>query len=390
MSNLQDSAPYFASNFPADRPNQTRDFLIIGGGIIGLSIALELLCRGAEVTILSRNFSQAAAHAAAGMLAPQAEQLPPGAMQEFSYFSRSLYADWTAKIEQISGLSTGYWECGILAPVYQAPPEAARGKNWLNSQEIQQKQSGLNPSVAGGWWYPGDGQVDNRQLVRALQSAVLTLGGEILEGEEVKSLEFQGEKLAGLHTSNYFLESDRYILATGAWSQELLPVPIYPKKGQMLAVQVSSELSPKLSSPKLSPNAPKLPLQQVLYGEETYIVPRQDGRIIIGATSENVGFRGDNTPQGILQLLQAAIKLYPALQNFTLLEQWWGFRPATADELPIMGASPYSNLALAVGHYRNGILLAPATGLLMADFLLNQKTPDYFSAFDWRRFAGTT
>lgn len=383
MSNLRDSAPHAASNFPVDR--RTRDFLIIGGGIIGLSIALELLLRGATVTTVSRNFPQAAAHAAAGMLAPQAEQLPPGAMQEFSYFSRSLYADWTAKIEQISGLSTGYWECGILAPVYQAPPEAAQGQDWLNSQEIQQKQSGLNPSVAGGWWYPGDGQVDNRLLVRALRSAVLTLGGEILEGEEVKCLEFQGEKLGGMHTSNYFLESDRYILATGAWSQELLPVPIYPKKGQMLAVQVSSL-------------SPELPLQQVLYGEETYIVPRQDGRIIIGATSENVGFRGDNTPQGVLQLLQAAIKLYPDIQNFALVEQWWGFRPATADELPILGASPYSNLALAVGHYRNGILLAPATGYLMADFLLHsprerlhqQQAPAYFSAFDWRRFAETT
>ncbi|NJL91439.1 MAG: glycine oxidase ThiO [Coleofasciculaceae cyanobacterium SM2_1_6] len=383
MSNPRD----LSSNLSPDR--RTGDFLVIGGGIIGLSIALELLWRGATVTILSRNFPQAAAHAAAGMLAPQAEQLPPGAMQKFSSFSRSLYADWTAKIEQISGLSTGYWECGILAPVYQAPPEAARGQDWLDAQEIQQKQSGLNPSVAGGWWYPGDGQVDNRLLVQALRSAVLTLGGEILEGEEVKCLKFQGEKLGGMHTSNYFLESDRYVLATGAWSQELLPVPIYPKKGQMLAVQVASELSPKLSS-TLSPNAPELPLKQVLYGEETYIVPRQDGRIIIGATSENVGFRGDNTPQGVLQLLQAAIKLYPDLQNFTLLEQWWGFRPATADELPILGASPYSNLALAVGHYRNGILLAPATGCLMADFLLTQKTPDYFPAFDWRRFAETT
>lgn len=351
------------------------DFLIIGGGIIGLSIALELSLRGAKVTVVSRNFPQAAAHAAAGMLAPQAEHLPPGAMQDLCFLSRQLYKDWTAKIEHITGLPTGYWECGILAPVYTIPNiQISLGSpepDWLDQQAIHDRQPGLSPAVIGGWWYPGDGQVDNRLLVQALRSAVQSLGVTLLEGEEVKEVKIANQSVAAVVTKDQELVSDRYILAAGAWSSELLSVNIYPKKGQMLSVQMPTSSADQLS--------------QVLYGEETYIVPRQDGRVIIGATSENVGFLQGNTTQGILQLLQAAIKLYPPLQNTILLEQWWGFRPATVDEMPILGASPYHNLTLAIGHYRNGILLAPATGLLIADFLLKNQTPDYWNAFIWKR-----
>lgn len=367
------------------------DFLIIGGGMIGLSIALELSLRGAKVTVVSRDFPQAAAHAAAGMLAPQAEHLPPGAMQELCFLSRKLYKDWTAKIEHITGLPTGYWECGIVAPVYAIPKQEISSlsldKNWLDCQAIHQQQPGLSPEVVGGWWYPGDGQVDNRLLVQALRSAVQSLGVTLLEGEEVKELKRANKSLTAVVTRDRELVSDRYILATGAWSQELLPVPIYPRKGQMLAVQMPLVNRNPLNLDVSNSATPKsiARLSQVLFGEETYIVPRRDGRVIIGATSENVGFLQGNTPQGILQLLQAAIKLYPALQDTTLLEHWWGFRPATSDEMPILGSSPYSNLTLAVGHYRNGILLAPATGLLIADFLLKNQTPNYWDAFSWER-----
>jgi len=371
----------------------SRDFLIIGGGIAGLAIALELALRGAKVTVVSSNFAQAAAHAAAGMLAPQAEKLPPGAMQELCFFSRSLYKDWTAKIEHLTGLPTGYWECGILAPEYTPtinkssksplPPLTSPylplpPPSYLDQESIHHHQTGLNPEITGGWWYPQDGQVDNRLLIQALRSAVERLGVTILEGEQVKEFQIQSGKIAGVLTSNHELRGDRYILATGAWSQALLPVPVFPKKGQMLAVQM------------LGDRDDSFVLTQILYGEETYIVPRRDGRVIIGATSENVGFLQGNTPQGILQLLQAAIRLYPALQDAPLIEQWWGFRPATADELPILGSSPYPNLTLAVGHYRNGILLAPATGSLIADFLLKNQTPPYWKAFSWERLSNNS
>ena len=129
-----------------------------------------------------------------------------------------------------------------------------------------------------------------------------------------------------------------------------------------------------------------LPLQQVLFGEEIYIVPRRDGRITIGATSEDVGFSPHNTVAGVNQLLTNAVRLFPALQDFPVQQFWWGFRPATPDESPILGHSAYTNLTLAAGHYRNGVLLTPITARLIADLVWHQQTDKLLTAFSWERF----
>ena len=351
----------------------TSDVLVVGGGIVSLAIALELIRQGASVTILCRNFAEAATHAAAGMLAPQAEKISPSPMLDLCLRSRDLYADWTQRIEELTGLKTGYWACGILAPVYRE--NAADFQNsesvWLDRAAIHQHQSGLGSDVIGGWWFPEDAQVDNRLLAKALWVAVQELGVEVKTGVTVGEIVQKGDRVTHLQTSAGNWQADHYILATGAWSQTLLPIPITPRKGQMLSVQVPAE---------------QMLLQTVLCGSESYIVPRQDGRIIIGATSENVGFTSGNTPNGIETLLSAAIRLYPALQNSLVQESWWGFRPTTPDELPILGASPYQNLTLATGHYRNGILLAPITGVLITDWVLHQKSDPLLDAFHWSRF----
>jgi glycine/D-amino acid oxidase-like deaminating enzyme len=153
-----------------------------------------------------------------------------------------------------------------------------------------------------------------------------------------------------------------------------LDIPVYPIKGQMLSVCVPEDCGVMQ------------PLRTVLFGTGIYIVPRQDGRIIIGATSENVDFTPGNTPAGMQSLLAGAIKLYPELENYPILEFWWGFRPATTDELPILGASVWDNLTLAAGHYRNGILLAPVTAKLLADLIWNQKSDPLLAAFHYSRF----
>lgn len=353
----------------------TSDVLILGGGAIGLAIALELCQQGARVSILSRNFGEAASHAAAGMLAPQAEQIPAGAMLDLCLQSRDLYAEWSRKLEALTGMETGYWACGILAPAYEdatpAPPTLVDSSHWLDRSAIQQQQPGLSQEVVGGWWYPRDAQVDNRKLTRALWTAVQEAGIQVQEGVTVQEILHQGDRVSGVATSAGEFRADHYILATGAWSQALLPIPVVPRKGQMLSLRV--------------PPGEELPLRQVLFGD-IYIVPRQDGQIVIGATSETVGFTSGNTPGGVKSLLDRALRLVPLLQEFALEEIWWGFRPATPDESPLLGSSPYKNLTLATGHYRNGILLTPITAQLIARWVLHGQTGPLLEAFHWSRF----
>ncbi|ODG96703.1 thiazole synthase [Nostoc sp. KVJ20] len=367
----------------------TSETVIIGGGVVGLAIAIELKLRGTQVTVLCRDFKAAATHAAAGMLAPDAENISNEAMRSLCWRSRALYADWTRKLEELTGLNTGYRACGILAPVFEeaggqggrgAGEQGSRGESlspsspayWLNKEAIHQYQPGLGADVVGGWWYPEDAQVDNQALAQVLWTAAESVGVELKDGITVEAFLQQQGQVVGVQTNAGIIRAAHYVLASGAWSNELLPLPVRPRKGQMLSVRVPEFV-------------PELPLKRVLFGQDIYIVPRRD-RLVLGATSEDVGFTPDNTPEGIQKLLQAAIRLYPQLKHYPIQEFWWGFRPATPDELPILGTSHCQNLTLATGHYRNGILLAPITAALIADFILEQKSDSLLANFHYSRF----
>jgi thiazole synthase len=354
----------------------TNDIIIIGGGIIGMAIAIDLKLRGAKVTVLSRDSQQAASSAAAGMLAPHAEKLIPGPMQELCQKSRWLYPEWIRKIEDLTGLETEYLPCGILAPQFQLPETGDRlpGETWLDRDAIRLYQDGLGEEIVGGWWYPEDGQVDNRILFNALLQAAQHLGVDLREGVAVRAIGQKQGKVSGILTSVGELQAQTYVLATGSWTNQLLPLPIRPVKGQMLSVRMPRE-----------PHQP-LPIARVLYGPDSYLVPRQNGRLIVGATVEEVNWTPNNTSKGIQTLLEKAIRLYPAIANWAIEELWWGFRPGTPDELPILGKSSCENLILATGHYRNGILLAPVTASLLADLILQQKSDPLLEHFRCDRF----
>ena len=360
---------------------QHSEIILIGGGLIGLSLAVELKLQGATVTVLSRDVQESAGLVGAGMLAPQAEQIPPGPMLELCLRSRALYNDWTRKLEEITGLDTGYWPCGILAPVYERPHCTSLDATpdtpsyWLEPEAILQQQPGLGDDVVGGWWFPQDGQVDNRRgLINILQRAAQELGVKIVEGVTVEKLViFPNQIITEVQTNQGKFRADHYILTAGAWSGKLLSIPVYPRKGQMLSVRVPDNIKP-------------LPLKQVLFGSDIYIVPRRDGLIVIGATSEQVGFTSGLTPNGIENLLSGAIRLYPGLKEFEIQEFWWGFRPETPDLCPILGPSSWQNLTLATGHYRNGILLAPITAQLISNLVLYQQYDPLLNYFKGDRF----
>ncbi len=330
------------------------DVLVIGGGIIGLATAIALAQKGANVTLLERDrCGQGATWAAAGMLAPEAEMLE-GELLDFGIRSRDLYPQWIANIMKLSGLDCGYWCCGLIAPIITNDDSRLQHPHYIDHQESHRRQSGLGDIVQGSLWLPHDGQVHNRKLAQALLVAARSLSIKILEGTSVYAIARERERVTHLETSDGKIQSDRYVLATGAWTRSLLPLPIKPIKGQMLSVFDSDHR-----------------LQRVIYAPSCYIVPRQDGTIVIGATVEDCGFSQGNTAAGIAQLLNNAINIYPAIAAMPITETWWGFRPHAPQEVPLIGKSDYENLILATGHYRNGILFAPLTAQLVAKAIVS-------------------
>jgi glycine oxidase ThiO len=324
------------------------EVVIIGGGVIGLAIAWELARqdRGLRITVLERGEPcRGATWSAAGMLAPRAEGLT-GSLLETSLQSLSLYPQWIADLQKQTGINCGYWCCGIIQP-----SNDRQNRAYLTADQLQQRQGGLG--ITEALWLPDDGQVDNRQLALALMAATRSLGVKVKSGTAVYHIVHQGDRVDYLETSAGKIRGDCFVLAVGAWTASLFPIPVIPRKGQMISV-----FDPHRS------------LQRIIYGEGIYIVPRQDGRIIIGATVEDVGFTEGNTAVGINHLLTGAIALYPAIADMTITESWWGFRPYLAGEELRLGKSDYDNLFLALGHYRNGILLAPQTAKVLTRHLL--------------------
>ncbi|MEM6838867.1 MAG: glycine oxidase ThiO [Cyanobacteria bacterium P01_C01_bin.120] len=360
----------------------TPDVLIVGGGVIGLAIALKLRQAALSVTVLSRDFAEGASQVAAGMLAPGAEELPPGPLLDLCRQSLQRYPDWVQKLETLTGQSVGYWPSGILAPRLEYPADVSDRPDvagrWIDAAQLAQYQAGLHPELAGAWWYAEEGQVEPRSLSQALLTAARDAGVEIQEGVAVQGLVQQGGQVQQVQTTAGYFRAGHYVLATGAWANELLPIPVTPLKGQMAAVQVPTHFP----QPQ--------PLQRVLFGEDKiYIVPRRNGRIVLGATCEAVGFTPGITAGGLAHLCQKAVDLYPAIADFPVQETWWGFRPATPDEAPILGPSVCQNLTLATGHHRNGIVLMPITAEIVSDYILGRESP-LLSPFTYQRFERPT
>ncbi|MEL0340598.1 MAG: glycine oxidase ThiO [Synechococcus sp.] len=359
--------------------------LILGGGLMGLALAHQLARRGQSVQVISRRRSEAAGFVAAGMLAPHAEGLS-GNLLALGQRSLELVPSWLQQVEADSDLDCGHRPCGIVVPFRSEKerdtfPTAACGVG-LNRDALEREIPGVAPGWNTGLLFEQDGQIDNRRrLMRALERACSRLGVQFEEGAEVQSLQadsqgaLQAISLRRADGELQQLPCQQAVLCSGAWSAQLLPeLPVFPVKGQMLSLQ-----------------APRQALRRVLFGPGTYLVPREDGLLVVGATSEpEAGFSEGLTPEGQKQLEAGIAALLPEASQWPPMERWWGFRPCTPDEGPLLGASPMAGLWLACGHHRNGVLLAAITAELLAE-AITQETPSsadaaLLGAFAWDRF----
>jgi glycine oxidase len=371
-------------------PTDADTLLVLGGGLIGLAIAHQLARRGRGVRVISRNRKEAAGFVAAGMLAPHAEGLQ-GDLLALGQASLARIPAWVEQIEADSGLTCGHRPCGIVVPFATAAerdayPTAAWGQP-LDRAALEREIPGIGPCWTAGLLFDQDGQIDNRRrLMRALERACTRLGVAFEEGCSVEHLhttpeadggqapQLEAVELLDATGEHRRLPCRQAVLACGAWSARLLPqLPVFPVKGQMLSLQ-----------------GPRQALERVVFGPGTYLVPRDDGLLVVGATSEpKAGFDEGLTPAGQRQLQLGIAALLPSAASWPPMERWWGFRPCTPDEGPLLGPGPVSGLWLATGHHRNGVLLAAISAELLAASMtgtsrLQQEA--LLAAFDWQRF----
>jgi glycine oxidase len=348
------------------------DVGIVGAGLIGLAIAFELAQRGAVVRVYDRGEpGRGASWAGAGMLAPYSERIEDASMLDLCKASRDLYPTFVRRVTERSGTSIEVNLDGIVEAAFDAQrlEELSAVAQRLNARGVRAEmldrnatliaEPALGKHVAGGLLLHGQGYVDNRRLGRALYAACITLGVTIHAPVHDVSLECDARRVLGVRSELGFASASTVINAAGAWAAQIpgLPdiarPPVFPVKGQMLALA-----------------APAGFLRRTTWVPGAYLVPRNDGRLLIGATVEpEAGFDVRVTAEGTHALLAAALAAAPALGAFTITETWAGLRPGAPDERPILGPSAIDGLIDATGHYRNGILLAPITAQLLADLV---------------------
>lgn len=365
------------------------DVLIIGGGIIGLSIARELKKNGVkQITILERGkIGQEASFAAAGMLAPNAETNKIDDFYRFCQQSGQIYPEFSRAILDETGIDIELEQTGTLylALREQDTEELRQRYEWqkraglavekLSAEEVRKAESFISPDVREGLFFPQDWQVENRRLLSALAEFARLNDIEIIENTEVSELLTDGGKISGAFAQVKKFTADRIVLTTGAWTSLIktggfrLP-QVTPVRGQIVSYQTVKRL-----------------FFHVIYSPRGYLVPRLDGKIISGATVENVGFDVQTTEAGINFVQENAVEIAPNLANLQISEKWAGLRPFAADGLPILGGIPFiENLFVATAHYRNGILLAPLTAEIMARKILENTDSDYLKSFSPARF----
>jgi glycine oxidase len=362
------------------------DVLIIGGGVIGLSIARELYKRNVgSVTVIERvSVGSEASWAAAGMLAPQAEADHIDDFFLFCAESRNLYPEFADELRNETGIDIELDRSGTLYLAFTDPDvtEIRRRFEWqrsagLNVESLSTAEClSLEPTVSAkvreGLFFANDWQVENRKLLAALVEFAHRNKIKIVENTAIGSLITSRGKITGAETAHgRAFSADTVILATGAWTSLIkigetsIPVEVKPIRGQMICFK-----------------QPERQLERVIYSPRGYIVPRTNGRVLAGATVEDTGFDKTTTDEGVNSLRASALEILPCVGKLRIAEKWAGLRPFAAGGLPVLGKlSQVENLIVATAHYRNGILLAPLTARIIAEAITGGRNSEYLSLF---------
>lgn len=354
---------------------KSSDVIIIGAGIIGLSLAIELRKKGLSVLIVERGEpGREASHAAAGMLADAGDEFPTP-LKPLAHESARMYPEFVHEIEDESGVKVDLREHGTitLSPDGGFPEDAEP----LSPQRLKSLEPGIDTSsllpqtpaeICAAYLH--ERSVDPRALVAAALKAARHREVDISSGAEVTSLLVEGGRAVGVQTDKAKYRGQTVVNCAGAWAGAVAPfeIPVKPIKGQMLAVV----------------EAPRV--QHVVRSEKVYLVPRSDGRLVIGSTLEDVGYNKETDVSTLQRLFDSAVELVPGVAKSLRHEAWAGLRPGTPDELPILGETSISGYFVAAGHYRDGILLAPVTAAVMSSLVTGRNPGFDLSAFAATRF----
>ncbi|WP_326649373.1 MULTISPECIES: glycine oxidase ThiO [unclassified Streptomyces] len=376
--------------------SRTSDVLVVGGGIIGLVTAWRAAQRGLRVTVADPEPGGGAAQVAAGMLAAVTElHYGEQTLLALNLESARRYPSFVAELEEASGQSVGYRACGTLAVALDADDRAhlrelhalqrqsGLESEWLAGRECRRLEPMLAPGVRGGLRVDGDHQVDPRRLAAALVAAC-ERAGVVFHRGWAERLSVVRDRAAGVVlTDGSELTADQVVLACGSLSGRLGGVPadvlppVRPVKGQVLRLTVPRAYAPFLSRT----------VRAMVRGSDVYLVPRENGELVIGATSEELGWDTTVTAGGVYELLRDAHELVPGITELPLTETRAGLRPGSPDNAPLLGPTALPGLHLATGHHRNGVLLTPVTGDVMATVLVTGGLPDEARPFTPRRFS---
>jgi len=371
------------------RANETADVVVIGGGVIGLSVARAIAGRGiASVMLIERaGLGAEASFAAAGMLAPQAEADRADDFFNLACQSREMYSAFAAALKEETGTDIELDTTGTIYLAftehdlqeteqrYEWQTRAALPVEKLSGKEVRALEPCIAENVRAALRFPLDGQVENRRLLIALATTNEKLGVRVVTGTSVESLRLERDRITGVETSRGFVTTQKVVIAAGAWTnfikaQSTPNLRIQPVRGQM----VCFETNPRIA-------------QHVIYSPRGYVVPRRDGRLLAGSTTEHAGFDKRVTASGVHTILSHALEISPRISSLPLIDSWAGLRPRAGDNLPVLGpVAEIDGLFFATGHYRNGILLAPITGELIAGLIVDNVVSPWFGSFAPNRF----